>query len=104
MLHDVAGAEQDPLSDLAPGRRPSHQGLEIHAEMLVLLAYGVAHDGERLGIFLHGDPLLVPANRLGLLGQRRTETGKGPRLRWKLFGRFVVLVNAHPISSLSLRS
>ncbi len=50
VLDDVAGLEQDPLRDLAPRRRAPQQELEVHAEVLELLALGVAHHRERLRV------------------------------------------------------
>ena len=38
------GLEEDPLRDLAPARRAPQQELEVHAEVLELLALRVAHD------------------------------------------------------------
>ena len=38
VLDDVALLEEDALGDLAPERRPAQQELEVHAEVLVLLA------------------------------------------------------------------
>ena len=95
MLDDVALLEEDPLGDLAPQRRAAQQELEVHAEVLELLALGVAHDRPRLAIWLDGHPLLVPADRLRLLGQRGAEPGEGPGLVRKLRSRLVVLVESH---------
>jgi hypothetical protein len=69
VLDDVAGLEQHPLGDLAPGRCAAHEELQVHAEVLELLALGVPHDGHGVGIGLESEPLLVPADRLRLLGQ-----------------------------------
>ena len=84
-----------PLRDLAPQRRPPQQELEVHAEVLELLALGVAHDRPRLAVGLDGEALLVPADRLGLLGQRRAQARERARLLGQLLGRLVVLVEAH---------
>ena len=53
---------------------------------------------ERLGIGLDRQALLIPADRLGLLGQRGAQPRKGARCRGQLVGRLVVLVEAHSIS------
>ena len=95
VLDDVALLEEDPLGDLAPQRRAAQQELQVHAEVLELLALGVAHDRPRLAIGLDRHPLLVPADRLRLLGQRRAEAGEGPGLGGQLLGRLVVLVESH---------
>jgi hypothetical protein len=42
------------------------------------------------------DPLLIPADRLCLLGQRGAEPGEGAGLRRQLVGWLVVLVESHP--------
>ena len=89
------GLEEHALGDLAPARRPPQQELEIHAEVLELLTLGVAHDRGGLGIGLDREALLVPADRLGLFGQRGAEAREGPGLGGQLVGRFVVLVESH---------
>ena len=81
VLDDVAGLEEDALGDLAPDRRPAQEELEVHAEVLELLALRVAHDRLRHGVGLDREALLVPADRLGLLGQRGAQAGKRSRLR-----------------------
>ena len=81
VLDDVALLEQDPLGDLPPHRRAPQQELEVHAEVLELLALGVAHDRPRIGVGLDAEPLLVPADGLGLLGERGAEAGERPRCR-----------------------
>src|SRR3954451_13519745 len=98
VLHDAAGLEQHALRDLAPCRRAPQQELEVHAEVLVLLADGVLHHRDRLGILLDRDPLLVPADGLGFLGQRRAQTREGPRGCRELVGGLVILVKTHPLS------
>ena len=100
VLDDVAGLEEDPLGDLAPDRRAAQQELEVHAEVLELLALRVAHDRPRLGVRLDRQALLVPADRLGLLGQRGAQTGERARLGRELFRRLVVLVESHRLSVL----
>ncbi len=98
VLHDVPGLEEDALGDLAPGRGAPQQELEVHAEVLELLALRVAHHRERLGIGLDGDPLLIPADRLGFLGQRGAQPRERPHRGRQLVGRLVVLVETHQIS------
>ena len=49
VLDDVTGLEEHALGDLAPDRRAAQEKLEVHAEVLELLALGVAHDRLRLG-------------------------------------------------------
>src|SRR3954471_7708993 len=73
VLDDVTVLEQDPLRDLAPQGRAPQQELQVHAEVLELLALGVGHDRARLAVGLEGEALLVPADRLGFLGQRSAE-------------------------------
>ena len=51
------------------------------------------------GSCLDRDALLVPADRLGLLGQRRAQARERPRRGRQLLGRLVVLVKAHLVSS-----
>ena len=92
VLDDVALLEQDALGDLAPERRAAQQELEVHAEVLELLALRVAHDRPRLAVGLDREALLVPADRLGLLGQRGAQARERPRLGRQLLGRLVVLV------------
>src|SRR3954451_1932845 len=60
VLDDVAALEQDPLGDLAPQRRAPQQELEIHGEVLELLALRVAHHRDGVPILLDRDALLVP--------------------------------------------
>jgi len=95
VLDDVAGLEENAFGDLSPDRRTPQEKLEVHAEVLELLALRVAHDGPRVGVGLDRQSLLVPADRLGLLGQRRAQPGERPGLRRQLVGRLVVLVEAH---------
>jgi len=97
VLDDVALLKEDSLGDLPPQRRAAEQELEVHAEMLELLALGVAHDCAGLAVGLDGHSLLVPADRLGLLGQRCAEAGEGPGLVGKLCGGLVVLVESHAL-------
>ena len=92
---DVALLEQDPPRDLAPLRLLAQQELEVHAEVLELLADRVGHDRARGRVRLDRQPLLVPADRLGLLGQRGAEAGEGARLGRQLVGWLVVLVESH---------
>ena len=87
-----------PVGDLAPAGRAAQQELEVHAEVLELLAHGVAHDRRRFGVRLDGKALLVPADRLGLLGQRGAQAGERAGRGRQLLGRLVVLVEAHRIS------
>src|SRR5579871_6624105 len=69
VLDHVAGLEENALGDLAPLRRATEQELEIHAEVLELLTLRVGHHRAGLWIGLDGQSLLVPSDRLGLLGQ-----------------------------------
>ena len=92
------GWKSTPSRDLAPARRPPQQELEIHAEVLELLALRVVHDRGGLGVGLDREPLLVPADRLGLLGQRRAEARERSRRRRELVGWLVVLVESHRTS------
>ena len=98
MLDDVARLEQHALGDLAPDRRAAQEKLEIHAEVLELLALGVAHDRLRLGVCFDREALLVPADRLGLLGQRGAQPRERPRTRRQLLRWLVVLVETHRTS------
>jgi hypothetical protein len=68
--------KQDPARDLSPQRRAAQQKLEVHAEVLELLALGVLHDRQRVWIGLDRKTLLVPADGFGLLGQRRAHACK----------------------------
>ena len=103
-LDDVAFGEQDRLQCDAPLRRSAQQELEVHAEVLELLGLSVLHDRLRLSVGLERDPLLVPADRLGLLGQRRDHPSERPRLGAQLLGRLVVLVEAHLASFFAVRA
>src|SRR2546421_2191690 len=94
-LDDVALGEENRLQRNPPFRRSADQELEIHAEMLELLALGVGHDRLRLRVGLERHPLLVPAAGLRLFGQRRDHPGERACLRVQLAGRFVVLVETH---------
>ena len=80
VLDDVARLKQHSLGDLAPLRRAPQEELEVHAEVLVLLADRIGHHGSRFRILLDRQPLLVPADRLGLLGQRRAQPCERARL------------------------
>src|SRR5262249_15072924 len=71
------------------------QELEIHAEVLELFALRVAHDCDRIGIGFDCQALLVPADRLGLLGQRGAQSCERSRRRRQLVRRLVVLVESH---------
>ena len=95
VLDDVALLEQDPACDLAPERRAAQEEFEIHAEVLELLSLRVAHDRKRLAVGLDGESLLVPADRLGLLGQRGAQPREGPRLGRQLIRWLVILVGTH---------
>ena len=95
VLDDVAGLKQHARGDLAPLRRAPQEELEIHAEVLVLLADGVGHHGFGLRIALDRQALLVPADRLRLLGQRSAQPRERTRLLGKLVRRLVVLVESH---------
>src|SRR5699024_3986988 len=55
ILDDVTVPEQDPAGDLAPLRLPPQQELQLHGEVLVLLAQRVGHDRQRVGVLLHRD-------------------------------------------------
>ena len=95
VLDDVAVLEENPERDLAPERGTAQQELQIHAEVLELLPLGIAHDRPRLGVRLDRHALLVPADRLGLLGQRRAQPREGPGLAGQLRCGLVVLVETH---------
>src|SRR5947207_1330713 len=77
---DVALREEDRLQDLAPLRLATQQELEVHPEVLELLQLRVLHDRPRLCVLLEREPLLVPADRLRLLDQRRGHARKGASL------------------------
>src|SRR3954454_9051948 len=94
-LDDVALAEENRLQRDAPLRRSPQQELEVHAEVLELLGLGVLHDRPGLRVGLERHPLLVPADRLGLLGERRDHAGERPRLGAQLLGGLVVLLESH---------
>src|SRR5256885_16693685 len=94
-LDDVALGEEDLLQGDPPVRRPADQELEVHPEVLELLALRVRHDRLRLGIGLECHPLLVPADRLRLFGHRRDHPGERAPLGAQFFCRFVVLVETH---------
>src|SRR5205807_2882355 len=98
VLDDVAILKQDPLGNLAPRRSASEQELQIHAEVLELLALRVAHDREGFGVGLDRETLLIPADRFGLLGQRSAQARERPRSLGQLVGRLVVLVETHGTS------
>ena len=80
---------------LAPQRRSSEEELEVHGEVVELLLLRVAHDRRRLLVALDRQPLRVPADRLGLLDQRRADARVRPHLLRQLTGWLVVLVGAH---------
>ena len=87
-----------PFATAAPWRRLSQQELEIHAEVLELLSLSVAHDRASLGIGLDCQALLIPADRFGLLGQRRAHPRKRPRGGRQLVRWLVILVESHWVS------
>src|SRR5215207_2700564 len=95
VLDDVAVFEQDALRRLAPLGFAPHQELELHAEVLVLLAERVGHDRLRLAVGFDGDALFVPTDRLGLLGEAGAHSGEGSHLARELTGWLVVLVGRH---------
>ena len=95
VLDDVALLEEHSFGDFSPLRLAAKQELEVHAEVLVLLADGIGHDAPRFGIALDRQALLVPADRLRLLGQRRAQPRERARLLRELLRRLVVLVEAH---------
>ena len=88
------GPEKHAFCDRPPLRPPAEQELEIHREVLVLLVPRVLDDRASLGVLLDREPLLVPVDRLGLLGQRREHPGERACLLRELLGRLVVLVEA----------
>src|SRR4051812_37174716 len=100
---DVTLGEQDLLQDLPPLRRAAEQELEIHPEVLELLELRVLHDGARLRVALDRDALLVPADGLRLLEERRAHAREGAGLRRELPGRLVVLVERHRYACPSLQ-
>jgi hypothetical protein len=100
MLDDISVPEQDAPGDASPRRRAPQQKLEVHAEVLELLALGVAHDRAGLRVALERQPLLVPPDCLRLLGQRSAQPRERSRLPGQLLGWLVVLVESHRISSL----
>src|SRR5438270_10032100 len=71
-LDDVSFSEEDRLQRDPPVRRSPDQELEVHAEVLELialevlelLALGVGHDRLRLRVGLERHSLLVPSDRL----------------------------------------
>src|SRR5947209_8029531 len=76
----VLGRTQRNPCGILPRRRGGpEQQLEVHGEVLELLPLSVRHDRACLGIRLDGDALLVPADRLGLFGERRAQPRKRPR-------------------------
>src|SRR5215813_8404358 len=95
MGDDVALLEEHARGDLTPAGNPSQEELEVHREVLELLALGVVHDRPRVGVGLDRKALLVPADRLALLFERGAEAGEGPRLGRQLLRRLVVLVESH---------
>ena len=60
VLDDVALDEQHAAGDLAPLRRAAQQELEVHREVLELLALRVGHDRARLVVGLDGETLSSP--------------------------------------------
>ena len=80
-LDDVTVREEDRLEGDAPLRRAPQQELEVHPEVLELLALRVLHDRPRLRVWFERYPLLIPADRLRLFGHRRDHAGECPRPR-----------------------
>src|SRR5689334_17665142 len=97
VLDDVSLGEEDALRDLAPQGGMPEKELEVHREVLELLALRVAHDRPGLAVGLYGEPLLVPADRLRLLLERCAEAGEGPGFCRQLIRRLVVLVGRHSL-------
>src|SRR6185436_8833471 len=94
VLDDVSLLEQDPGGDLAPQRGSPEKELEVHREVLELLALRVAHDRARLAVSFDRKTLLVPADRLRLLGQRRAQARERASGVRQLVGRLVILIEA----------
>ena len=84
-----------PCAIVRHSGRLAQQELEVHAEVLELLALGVAHDRARLVVGLDGEPLLVPADRFGLLGQGCAQPRERPDLGRQFGGGLVVLIGTH---------
>src|SRR4051794_10700255 len=95
MLDDVARLEQNAFECVAPLRFLAQQKLEVHAKMLHLLVLRVAHDRERVFVFLDREALLVPTDRLRLLDERGDHACEGASLFGQLVRRLVILVEAH---------
>jgi uncharacterized membrane protein YeaQ/YmgE (transglycosylase-associated protein family) len=71
------------------------QKLQRHREVLEFLLLRVLHDGARLRVSFDRESLLVPADGLGLLLQRRSEAREGSNLGAQVFRRLVILVCWH---------
>src|ERR1700722_3615721 len=95
MLDDVAILEEHSLGNLSPLRLAAEKELEVHAEVLELLADGICHHAPRFRIALDRQALLIPADRFRLLCQRRAKPCERARLLRELLRRLVVLVEAH---------
>ncbi len=76
-------------------RASAAAGTRGPSEVLELLADRVGHDRARVGVRLDRQALLVPADRLGLLGQRGAQARERARLGRSSSGRLVVLVESH---------
>src|SRR5262249_49569725 len=83
------------MRDLAPDGGSAKKELEVHAEVLELLALSVAHDVPGARVRLHREALLVPSDRFGLLCQRGAKASESSGALRELVGRLVVLVKAH---------
>src|SRR6187551_411872 len=75
VFDDIARLEEDALQHSGPLRLAAAEGLEVHREVLELLALRVLHDRPGVGILLDIQALLVPADRLRLLDQRGANPG-----------------------------
>ena len=96
VLDDVAVLEQDALrrSRATAGVRRSRNSRSMQ-KCLNSSPCASRMIAARLAVGLDGEALLVPADRLGLLGQRRAQARERPRLGRQLVGRLVVLVGRH---------
>ncbi len=74
VLDEIPGLEQHALGDGAPFGPAPEQELQIHREVLVLLVHRISDHRNRFRILLQRQPLLIPIDGLGLLGQRREDT------------------------------
>ena len=103
----ASSSDSSPCSTMSPSwkRIPlaisRHRGVRRRRnsrsmrEVLELLTLSVAHDPARLRVGLDGEPLLIPADRLRLLGQRGAQACEGPRLLRQLVGGLVILIESH---------